>query len=92
MSTVIATTSPDPETVSDRPLRILAFAYACSPDEGSEPGAGWTWARLLARFGDVWVLTRENNREGIERGLELFPERDRIFDGRLVVAREMVTQ
>ena len=30
-------------------MRILAIAYACEPDVGSEPGAGWAWSRMLAR-------------------------------------------
>lgn len=55
--------------------KVLAFAYACEPDQGSEPGAGWTWARMLGTFGDVIVLTRSNNREGIERALATLPER-----------------
>jgi glycosyltransferase involved in cell wall biosynthesis len=56
-------------------LRILAFAYACEPEEGSEPGAGWAWVRLLARLGETWVLTRENNRESVEAALVRLPER-----------------
>jgi glycosyltransferase involved in cell wall biosynthesis len=58
--------------------RILAFAYACEPDKGSEPGAGWTWARMLAAFGDVVVVTRTNNRESIERALVALHERHRL--------------
>jgi glycosyltransferase involved in cell wall biosynthesis len=58
--------------------RILAFDYACEPGEGSEPGAGWAWARILARLGDTWVVTRANNRPPIERALHETPERDRL--------------
>jgi glycosyltransferase involved in cell wall biosynthesis len=47
-------------------LKILAFAYACEPDKGSEPGAGWMLVRNLATFGEVWVITRANNRPVIE--------------------------
>jgi glycosyltransferase involved in cell wall biosynthesis len=57
-------------------MKILAFAYACEPQKGSEPGAGWGWARLLARLGDTWIITRENNREGIESELSSTPEAD----------------
>jgi glycosyltransferase involved in cell wall biosynthesis len=57
-------------------LKLLAFAYACEPAEGSEPGAGWMWARMLARFGDTWILTRENNRERIESAVSGIPEGD----------------
>lgn len=56
-------------------MKIVAFAYACEPGKGSEPGAGWAWARILARLGDTWVITRENNRENIERDLQTIPER-----------------
>jgi glycosyltransferase involved in cell wall biosynthesis len=56
-------------------VRLLAFAYACEPTEGSEPGAGWMWARMLARHGDTWVITRSNNREPIEAAIDEIPER-----------------
>ena len=58
--------------------RILAFDYACEPGEGSEPEAGWAWARILARLGDTWVVTRANNRGPIEAALPATPERDRL--------------
>jgi glycosyltransferase involved in cell wall biosynthesis len=58
--------------------RIVAFEYACEPDKGSEPGAGWAWARVLATLGETWVVTRANNREAIEQALEATPERDRL--------------
>jgi glycosyltransferase involved in cell wall biosynthesis len=38
--------------------RILAFAYDIEPDQGSEPGAGWSGVRMLAGFADVTVVTR----------------------------------
>jgi glycosyltransferase involved in cell wall biosynthesis len=51
-------------------LRILLSAYACEPGKGSEPGVGWNWAIGLAERGhSVWVLTRRNNRQSIERKL-----------------------
>jgi glycosyltransferase involved in cell wall biosynthesis len=59
-------------------VRILAFAYACEPGHGSEPGAGWSWARMLAGLGETWVVTRANNRASIETGLAGAPERDRL--------------
>jgi glycosyltransferase involved in cell wall biosynthesis len=58
--------------------RIVAFDYACDPRHGSEPGAGWEWARILARLGDTWVITRANNRAPIEASLVETPERDRL--------------
>lgn len=58
-----------------RALRILLSAYACEPDRGSEPGIGWQWAVTLARRGhEVWVLTRANNREAIERAGAVAPD------------------
>ena len=59
-------------------VRIVLFAYACEPGEGSEPGAGWAWARMLSSFGEVWVVTRANNRTAIEGGIGELPERDRL--------------
>jgi glycosyltransferase involved in cell wall biosynthesis len=56
-----------------RRLKILMSAYACEPSKGSEPGVGWYWALQMARFHDVWVLTRANNRETIET-VALLPE------------------
>lgn len=50
--------------------RILLSAYACEPHRGSEPGVGWNWAIQAARFHEVWVLTRKNNRNSIERAIE----------------------
>ena len=37
--------------------RIALVAYVCSPGEGSEPGTGWVWARMLASFADVTLIT-----------------------------------
>lgn len=52
-----------------RRLRVLISAYACEPDKGSEPEVGWQWALQMARFHDVTVLTRANNKPGIEAKL-----------------------
>ena len=47
--------------------RILLSAYACEPGKGSEPEVGWLWATELADSGhEVWVITREANRQAIE--------------------------
>src|SRR5918999_3838599 len=59
-------------------MRIVVFAYACEPNRGSEPGAGWNLARALAGFGDTWVITRSNNAPVIERAIQSIPERDRL--------------
>lgn len=47
-------------------LKVLMSAYACEPDRGSEPEVGWQWALQMARFHDVTVVTRANNRSLIE--------------------------
>ena len=52
-----------------RRLKVLISAYACEPGKGSEPEVGWQWALQMARFHEVTVLTRANNRDAIERGL-----------------------
>lgn len=54
----------------NRRLKVLISAYACEPNKGSEPEVGWQWALQMARFHDVTVLTRENNRAAIESELE----------------------
>src|SRR5437588_12958155 len=55
--------------MADR-LKVLISAYACEPDKGSEPEVGWQWALQMARFHDITVLTRANNRAVIESELE----------------------
>jgi glycosyltransferase involved in cell wall biosynthesis len=42
-------------------------AYACEPGCGSEPGIGWNTVEQVSRTCDLWVLTRANNRDVIER-------------------------
>jgi len=58
--------------------RIVVFAYACEPGRGSEPGAGWVWARMIAQLGEAWVITRANNRPAIEAQLSGTPEQDHL--------------
>ena len=54
-------------------MRVLLSAYACEPGKGSEPAVGWNWVRQIARFHEVWVITRANNRELIETALAKEP-------------------
>jgi glycosyltransferase involved in cell wall biosynthesis len=55
-------------------MKVLLSAYACRPNQGSEPGIGWNWALEIARLGhDVWVLTHEDNCEYIEKELARKP-------------------
>jgi glycosyltransferase involved in cell wall biosynthesis len=48
-------------------LKLLISAYACEPGKGSEPGVGWSWVAQMSQFHDLWVITRANNREAIEK-------------------------
>ena len=51
-------------------LKVLISAYACEPHKGSEPSVGWKWVKQIAKFAEVWVITRANNREVIEEELK----------------------
>ncbi len=56
-------------------IRVIATAYACEPDTGSETGIGWNVVREVARHEGVHVtvITRRNNRREIERALAADP-------------------
>lgn len=54
-------------------MKILLIAYSCEPGKGSDPAVGWNWVRQIAKFNEVWVITRSNNRESIEKELERQP-------------------
>lgn len=52
-------------------MRVIMSAYACEPQQGSEPAVGWHWAVEAARAGhEVWVVTRSNNRAAIESAFD----------------------
>jgi glycosyltransferase involved in cell wall biosynthesis len=53
--------------------RVLMSAYACEPDKGSEPGVGWNQVRQMARFHEIWLITRSNNRNRIEKAVSTSP-------------------
>jgi glycosyltransferase involved in cell wall biosynthesis len=57
-------------------MRLLISAYACEPSKGSEPAVGWNFVRHMSRHHELWVLTRENNRAGIEAELKKNPLRN----------------
>ncbi|MDA7880810.1 glycosyltransferase family 4 protein [Akkermansiaceae bacterium] len=48
-------------------------AFACEPEEGSEPEVGWRWAVMMSRDNDLVVVTQEKNRKHIEPYLEKNP-------------------
>lgn len=55
-------------------LNILATAYAVNPFKGSEDGMGWNFIYQIARFNFVTVVTRQNNREAIEKYMRQHPD------------------
>jgi hypothetical protein len=45
--------------------RVLVFAYACEPERGSEPGAGWGLVRTVSEFADCVVLVGPEHGSGL---------------------------
>ena len=54
-------------------MNVLLSAYACEPGKGSEPGVGWSVAQEIAKHHQVWVLTSNTHRAGIEAELARSP-------------------
>lgn len=55
-------------------MKVLLSAYACEPGRGTELGVGWNTVREVARYHEVWVLTRpDDGREAIEAELARHP-------------------
>ncbi|HEY9827395.1 MAG TPA: glycosyltransferase [Stenomitos sp.] len=55
-------------------MKVLLSAYSCEPGKGSERGVGWNVAREVAKYHEVWVLTRpDESREVIEAELKRHP-------------------
>jgi glycosyltransferase involved in cell wall biosynthesis len=51
-------------------MKVLLSAYACEPGRGTELGVGWNTAWEIAKYHEVWVLTRpDDGRESIEAEL-----------------------
>lgn len=46
-------------------MKILISAYSCEPGMGSEPGVGWNIAREVAKYHEVWVLTRPDESQDV---------------------------
>lgn len=53
--------------------KVVALAYACEPHLGSEPEVGWQWVQQIAKYYEVWVITRKSNKVAIEKELEKTP-------------------
>ncbi|MDH6060123.1 glycosyltransferase family 4 protein [Chrysosporum bergii ANA360D] len=54
-------------------LKLLISAYACEPNRGSEPGVGWNVIQEVSKYHQVWVLTSNCHRQGIEAYLAQHP-------------------
>ena len=54
--------------------KIFVSAYACEPGLGSEIGVGWHWVLEMSKHFELWVLTRESNRNTIEPWIAAHPE------------------
>ena len=55
-------------------MKILISAYSCEPGRGSERGLGWNVAREVAKYHQVWVLTRpDESKDAIEAELQKNP-------------------
>jgi glycosyltransferase involved in cell wall biosynthesis len=50
---------------SGRRPRILVFAYACEPDKGSEPAAGWGLVQAASEVGHCTVLVGPEHSGGL---------------------------
>lgn len=55
-------------------MKVLISAYSCEPSRGSERGVGWNVVREVARYHEVWVLTRpDESKNAIEVELAANP-------------------
>jgi glycosyltransferase involved in cell wall biosynthesis len=50
-------------------LRVLISAYACEPNRGSEPGAGWEWAMAATERHEVCLVTSRLHAEPVRAAL-----------------------
>ena len=54
----------------ERQKKILAVAYSCAPNRGSEPGIGWNFLNQIARKHQVWALVGEHYSQEIHEYLD----------------------
>lgn len=59
-------------------LKIFVSSYACEPNLGSEIGVGWHWVLEMNKYFELWVLTRQSNKEHIEEWLKENPQEHEI--------------
>ena len=54
-------------------MKVLISAYACEPDQGSEPGVGWDFVNAMSKHHQLWVLTQSDGRAAIEEAIAQKP-------------------
>lgn len=55
----------------ENPSRIVLLAYACNPNAGSEPGAGWAMVRAASEIGlPIDLVTRNEPNNELERACD----------------------
>lgn len=52
-----------------RKRKILVSAYGCEPNRGSEAGVGWNWVLQMARYNELFIITRSNDKDKIEMNI-----------------------
>ena len=50
-------------------MKIILSVFECNPYRGSDSYVGWSYTVNIARYHEVFALTREENKEDIERFL-----------------------
>lgn len=50
-------------------MKILLSAFACNPEQGSEPAVGWNWLKELSKENEVWVLFYDRELPALARGV-----------------------
>ena len=55
------------QTEQNKTPNVVVFAYACEPEKGSEPGAGWGLVEAISRFADCTVLVAPEHAASIAR-------------------------
>lgn len=54
-------------------MKILLSVFECDPMKGSDAYVGWAYVTHLAKFDQIYALTRTENRESIEHYLSKHP-------------------
>ena len=60
-------------------MNILYIAYSCNPFNGSEDKIGWNIPAKSAQYNNVYVITKEEHRENIEKYLKENPIKNLSF-------------